>query len=72
MYNNNIKVQTLNKQMYLICRTQGSGVKSGVTKSKAILYHVASACLALICINFSVYDKSQYIFKGNVISTKFS
>lgn len=33
---NNIKVQTLDKEIYLT----GAGLKLGLTKSKAIIYHV--------------------------------
>lgn len=41
MYKNNIKVQSLDKQMYLTRCTQGPGVKSSVTNSKAFKYHVS-------------------------------
>lgn len=39
-YNNNIKVQKLDKQMFLTRCTQDTGVKSSELKSKAFVCHV--------------------------------
>lgn len=39
-YNNNIKVQKLDKQIFFTRRTQDTGVKSSELKSKAFVCHV--------------------------------
>lgn len=44
-YNNNIKVQKLDKQMFLTRCTQDTGVKSSELKSKAFVCHVKGNCL---------------------------